>query len=760
MPVNATSATHVNSKEWIGTLVFVAAFAAPMVAFGQAETPEETMVTTTTRAQKPVMESDRATTVVDLEQINRHQAKRVTDALAEQSGMILQETNRGAGALIIRGLIGPENIYYFDGVRFSQSTFRTGPNQYLNTVDGWALQRIEVLRGPGGVMFGSGSMGGAVYMHPHDFADEPGNHADVKFAAETADSTWGGAVDARARYDTFVVNVGGSFRRHSDLRPGQNGGEDIVAANLDDGDLAGSDFNEFFPRAGFGLELSPKSRFRFNYNGGAVIDAPRADRIGDGEFRRYTNRDDLVYLTYELRGLKPIQSLDINLSYHRTDERIDRKNCPTETSGELEFAIDPVACAREEPASLERARFTQDVVETLGSSASVEVFSPFSRLRLNAGSDVYVDMVELSTRIDRRAPDFEPQVSDRGNFVEGSHYITFGAFLRAEQTPLSIGNHELVVSLGGRIDTFAAHAPDVADQIGDVDYTHTGLTGSASLAYLYSDISNVYVSWNQGFRAPNLQETTVLGDTGNNFEVPNDDLLPEEANTFELGHKLRLTDIAKAEFAAFGTFFSNRITREETQWEGQTSIDGKPVVHRVNRDTAYNYGAEFSASTFPIFDTLVYGNVSYIDGAVEAADEDDTFDEGPLHGLFGDDGTNYENPRRLPPIQWVGGVRWSRWGSYVDLSAHGHGAQSKLSPGDRSDLRICESRPGVLYDEEGQDCPGSEAWVTLNLRGGYSWQKFSADLALENLLDQRYRPHGSGFLAPGFNAMLTLSYSE
>ena len=84
------------------------------------------------------------------------------DAFESEPGLTVQETNRGAGTLMIRGFIGPENLIVIDGMRFNQSTYRTGPNQYLNLLPIDLFSSIEVVRGPSGVLFGSGAMGGVV----------------------------------------------------------------------------------------------------------------------------------------------------------------------------------------------------------------------------------------------------------------------------------------------------------------------------------------------------------------------------------------------------------------------------------------------------------------------------------------------------------------------------------------------------------------------------------------------------------------------
>lgn len=51
----------------------------------------------------------------------------------------------------------------------NNSTFRYGPNQYLNTIDMYTIGRIEVAKGTGSVQYGTDAMGGVVQI----FTREP-----------------------------------------------------------------------------------------------------------------------------------------------------------------------------------------------------------------------------------------------------------------------------------------------------------------------------------------------------------------------------------------------------------------------------------------------------------------------------------------------------------------------------------------------------------------------------------------------------------
>jgi hemoglobin/transferrin/lactoferrin receptor protein len=67
------------------------------------------------------------------------------------------------------------------------------------------------------------------------------------------------------------------------------------------------------------------------------------------------------------------------------------------------------------------------------------------------------------------------------------------------------------------------------------------------------------------------------------------------------------------------------------------------------------------------------------------------------------------------------------------------------------------------YNPEGEDNlqyatpDGMPGWATANVRGSVRLSRlFTAQLAVENLLDRNYRTFASGFSAPGRNLMITL----
>ena len=81
----------------------------------------------------------------------------------------------------MRGLTGQQVLILIDGIRLNNSTFRTGPNQYFNTIDPGMVDSIQVIRGPQSVAWGSDAIGGAINIVTRRADPSGGNYFSPSF---------------------------------------------------------------------------------------------------------------------------------------------------------------------------------------------------------------------------------------------------------------------------------------------------------------------------------------------------------------------------------------------------------------------------------------------------------------------------------------------------------------------------------------------------------------------------------------------------
>src|SRR5690554_2983697 len=487
--------------------------------YEDAEDPEiiEDIATVRVSARRiqPEFEADRSVTAIDWKELRHRQPASLGDALDEEPGAYMQATTRGSETVYVRGLVGPENLILVDGVRFNQSTFRTGPNQNLATLSPSVMARVELLRGPGSVLYGSGAMGGVIEVFP-DAIPTDGGDVSVGLHARTADLTRG--LNLRGGWGTerFGAMVGTTMLSHDTLNVGSRGGEDLFLAAEIDGEMLASDYEQRFLQTGVRVaDASGKTELELRYLRGAIEGAKRTDQLGIGQMRDIDNTDDLAWLKVRRRALGPIAELNAFGAYHRTDEQTARVSCAfaEDTTPSTEMLQ---RCAAFDSSLIASRRNLRDTVQTFGGGLNAVAY-PIDTLRIIVGAEGYMDSV-ASSREDAAGNSFDFVEAARGTFADGSTYTTIGAFAHAEHSLLATARHELMLSGGARVEHTRAFAPEVNATLGDVEFDNTGLVGQLGINYIIASRYNLYANWSQGFRSPNLQETTVLGDTGNFFE--------------------------------------------------------------------------------------------------------------------------------------------------------------------------------------------------------------------------------------------------
>ena len=136
---------------------------APAAAPGMADV--EAVVVTAERGERPRGETAAAISVVDRASLERRHIVVVSDALAQTPGVQVNR-NGGVGAATsvrIRGAEAEQTAVLIDGVKLNDPASPGGGFDFGNLLAG-DLARIEVLRGPQSVLWGSQAIGGVVNL--------------------------------------------------------------------------------------------------------------------------------------------------------------------------------------------------------------------------------------------------------------------------------------------------------------------------------------------------------------------------------------------------------------------------------------------------------------------------------------------------------------------------------------------------------------------------------------------------------------------
>ncbi|MGY8732093.1 MAG: TonB-dependent receptor plug domain-containing protein, partial [Pirellulales bacterium] len=114
------------------------------------------------RFNQSILRSPTHRSIIDLRELLERSPADMYQAIEREAGVLVQRSQRGAAAPFIRGLTGQQVVILVDGIRMNNATFRSGPNQYFNTIDPGMVDHIEVIRGPQTVLYGSDAMGGVI----------------------------------------------------------------------------------------------------------------------------------------------------------------------------------------------------------------------------------------------------------------------------------------------------------------------------------------------------------------------------------------------------------------------------------------------------------------------------------------------------------------------------------------------------------------------------------------------------------------------
>ena len=139
--------------------------AAPMrIVLGVAALGSEITVTAQRGMIADVEETPPFVTRGESSEIQARPMPTLGNALEGAAGVMVQQSTYGQASPFLRGLTGYQVLNLIDGVRLNNTTFRSGPNQYLAFVDPKQVERIEAMLGPASSQFGSDALGGAIHV--------------------------------------------------------------------------------------------------------------------------------------------------------------------------------------------------------------------------------------------------------------------------------------------------------------------------------------------------------------------------------------------------------------------------------------------------------------------------------------------------------------------------------------------------------------------------------------------------------------------
>jgi hemoglobin/transferrin/lactoferrin receptor protein len=539
-----------------------------------------------TKSERAVFDTPDSVTVIDFSELEVEQVQNLGDALKKVPGVNVTGGPRSvAQKPVIRGLGGNRILITVDGAR---QDFNSGHKGRV-FVEPELLKRIEVVKGPGSAVWGSGAMGGVIAMTTKDASD-----------LLTDGESWG--VRARTGYHTvdeqyhasgslfgnldkdgrLQMLLNGSYRNGSDYKLG---GGDTLKDSAEKV-YAGLAKLTWMPAAGHEFRLSRQ----YNDIRGEVPAQADAQTSATAVLTDRETKNTISRLSYTF---DPGSWWNPNLVVYDSQQEILEKRIGTDGRlDEIEF----------------------DTRGLDARNASVFSFGDEHRHRLTYGIEVYED--KQTAKEGNDAPDLAFPDAD----------ADFSGLYLQDEIDLehsALGNWVLIPGL--RYDQYKSETQNSSLNLNEIDEDQ--LSPKFGAVYKLTPGLNLVFNYGKSFRAPNFQELYISGvHFGTNQFIPNPELKPEHGESLEGGVRLKqrswFTDGDNMEFSA--SYYFNRYDDfiETVVTPTVTTFENTEKARIQGVETAFSY-------RYPAWDADISLSASVSRG-------DDTSDDEPLDSIPGD----------------------------------------------------------------------------------------------------------------------------
>lgn len=545
---------------------------------------------TATRESRPVFSTPVPVTVIDGARLRASGAPGAADALLGAPGLDAEGVGPAQRRPVVRGMRGQRVLLLEDGLRLNNARRRVDSGEPTALVPLGDVERVEVVRGPASVLYGSDALGGVVNLVPRTppwgSGESSGRlivgHREAG-SSSSAHGEWAGA------FGGLALRLSGGVR---DAEPYQAPAGTFGAVTLPEpATVHDTGGRERTVRAEAAYRFAPDRSvsvrshvYRSSDSGFGWLDVPSVQEGGvrtrlwwpEQEFERTTASAHLGRL-----GLPFADRLDVSAFVQD-----NRRRFLTEISAPLQGgaggSLDVHSANRTDLDSrglrIEAHRLVvAPVLLTWGLDLHQEHSTGTDSSRTSLSGTGPAIVTAVRTR---------PQVPDarlRNLGVFGQARVELGA-----RTHVVVGARYQSV----RVRTLATQGNDHPP----VTREDRTLVGALSAVRQVGDALALVGSVARGFRSPNLVERFYTGFTGDNrgYWVENPDLRPETSLDVELGGRLR-TSRLRAEAFVFRNALRDGIVLEPT---GNT-VGRARVYRNVNVERLHYRGLELALEAGP-----------------------------------------------------------------------------------------------------------------------------------------------------------------
>jgi hemoglobin/transferrin/lactoferrin receptor protein len=662
--------------------------------------------------------------------------------LLESSGQVyVQKSQLGGGSPLIRGFSTNRLLITVDGVRFNTAIFRGGNVQNVISIDPFSVDRMEVILGPGSVVYGSDAVGGVMNFFTKNpkFSFEEGmalsGNVTGRYATANMEKTGHLELNIGLKEWAFLTSV--TYSDFDDLKMGKYGpddylrneyidrinGEDVIVRNPDPRVQIPTGYDQINAMQKIRYMPSANWDFQLGVFYTTTSDYPRYDRLyrkREGQLRWaewFYGPQEWVSGNLRARNKAESAFYDeslLTLSYQQFEESRNDRIFGDNILFENDEMVNAYSGGLDFTKKLNKAT----------------VFYGLEYVYNKVNSEGYQTNINTGN-----------SMADISRYPDGATWQSMAAYSSLQ---LKL-NKELSFQGGLRYNHIIVDASFVGPFY-DFPFTEanidTGaLTGSAGLTWQTSEILGWKLNFGTAFRAPNVDDVGKIFDSEpGSVVVPNPDLEAEYAYNYELGTNLNFNNVVKIELAGYITQLKDALVRRDFELDGFTQIEYQGELSNVqaiqNAAKAEVYGFEAGVEVNFNEDLQLTSQYNITDGF----EEDDAGNTNPI--------------RHAAPQFGNSHLIWKKGKLKLDAFAEYNGQF------DFEDLAPSQQNNDFLYAKDSNGNPYSPNWYTLNLGGAYEINKsLSLNAVLENITNQRYRSYSSGITAPGTNLIVAATFN-
>ncbi len=618
-------------------------------------------------------------------------------------GIQVRESEYGLGSPVIRGLSGYRVLSLIDGIRLNNSITRLSSNNFVGTVDPFTISRLEVIKGPLSVLYGSDAIGGTVNyitMRPI-FAKDDDLSSTVNGLYRSSNNGFTYNQNVFCSFNDSIAFVGsGTYGKFNDLRAGGEIGKQ---------NNTGYDYLSGFGKALF--RLGEKHYFLYNFMLMEVYDVYSFNESGkeeDGFDYRAKYRPSikrmLTFIRHTFFMENIVDKITTTISFQRQSE----------TKYEQAYS------------NLEEVINRYNSVDSYGTR--IEAKSRMDNVELYYGIDIYLEDITSRENI-YNIVDKTYSYKSRGEFQDDSNFNSYALYLISK---LNISKNSLFTG-GIRYSYYDIDCPikqsesyyRLQDSIENIQRDLDALTGTVGYVHKISKQFIGKLNLSQGYRVPNVEDLSAKRNVESNYWYEgNPDLSPEQFYSVEASIIFRETEAFSIGLTGYFMRGFDLYEYEHRGFVTYNNVD-YPLISKTNIGSKM-YGTELQYDVEILKPLSVYGNLSYSYG-------EDLSRNVPMFGI--------------PPIQGLNGIK-SRCKLRKDVLESNMYVRYAAR---RTRLHPVEKIAGV--DE-------TDAWWTLNLSIVYF---FEDDLRfmckVENIFDKAYKVYNldSYMYSTGIDMLLSVS---